>query len=169
MYAGLNGNGSASKNGHPESLCLGAAASPYADPMELQLMKLAKKISAGATFLVTQPVFDVERFEAWWAEVTQRGLQEKAAIVAGIYPLTDAETAKAYAQQRPCPMVPDALLERVSSAGDKAAQKAAGIEIAVETIKKLSGLNGLRGFEIRSGEDHDVALEIIEKAGLSAS
>jgi methylenetetrahydrofolate reductase (NADPH) len=160
MYAG-NGNGA--------SFCLGAAASPFADPMELQIMKLAKKVAVGAKFLITQPVFDVERFEAWWTEITRRGLHEKTAILAGIYPLVDAERAKAYAATRPSPMIPAAVLERLTSGSDQAAQRAAGIEIAVQTIKRLSPLEGLRGFEIRSDGEHDATLEVIDKAGLASS
>ncbi|MCY2926209.1 MAG: methylenetetrahydrofolate reductase, partial [Planctomycetota bacterium] len=86
--------------------CLGGVASPCADPLELQVMRLGKKVQAGASFLITQPVFDLERFEAWWREVTREGLHEKAAIVAGVRVLTTAEAARAYAQQRPDPMVP---------------------------------------------------------------
>ena len=44
------------------SLTLGGTAAPFADPMELQVMRLAKKAAAGAGFLVTQPVFDIDRF-----------------------------------------------------------------------------------------------------------
>jgi methylenetetrahydrofolate reductase (NADPH) len=46
--------------------CLGAVASPDADPPALQTLRFAKKTRAGARFLVTQPVYDLDRFEAWW-------------------------------------------------------------------------------------------------------
>ena len=75
--------------------CLGAVASPDADPLDLQLLRLAKKTRAGAKFLVTQPVYDLERFEAWWKEVTRRGLNEQVAILAGIQPLSDDPLAHA--------------------------------------------------------------------------
>ena len=45
-----------------DSFCLGAVASPNADPLELQMIRLGKKVSAGAGFLVSQPVYDLERF-----------------------------------------------------------------------------------------------------------
>src|SRR3990172_1867027 len=84
--------------------CLGAVASPDADPRDLQLARLAKKIQAGAKFLVTQPVYDLERLEAWWKEVTRRGLPKQAAILAGIQPLSDAHLAQA--GPRPQPGIP---------------------------------------------------------------
>ena len=147
-------------------VCLGAVASPDADPAQLQIMRLAKKVAAGAGFLITQPVFDMERFSGWWKEVTAQGLHEKAAMLAGIEILTDAEEARAYAERRPLPRIPAPLLERLGSQSDKQAQRAVGIEIAVETIGRLSDVTGLRGFEVRGGQDHDAVLEVIEKAGL---
>ncbi len=149
-------------------LCLGATASPYADPIEMQIIRLAKAVAAGAAFVVTQPVFDVERFENWWRQVCQRGLHEKVAILAGILPLADADVAKAYSGKRPNPMIPDAVLQRISAPSDKKGQRAAGIEIALETVKRLSGLKGLRGFEVRADGDADLAIEFIEKSGLRA-
>lgn len=149
-------------------LVLGGVAAPFADLMELQLIRLAKKVAAGAKYLITQPVFDVDRFEAWLEQVTARGIHEQAAIVAGIEILADAERAKTYAGRRPSPMIPDALLSRLASASDESTQRAAGIEIAVATIKQLQTLSGLRGFEI-SGDNDDAVLEVIEKSGLGSA
>ena len=85
-----------------DGFCLGAVASPNADLLELQMIRLDKKVSAGAGFLVSQPVYDLERFKAWWAEVSRRGLHEKTAILAGIEPLGEAELELARAKRRPC-------------------------------------------------------------------
>ena len=147
--------------------CLGAVASPDADPREMQLVRLAKKSRAGARFLITQPVYDVERFEAWWQEVTQRGLPDQVAIVAGIHPLTNGQLAQA--GERPLPKIPDAVLGRVVSQTEPGARRAAAIEIALETIRRLSGLRGLRGFSISADGDHEAGLEIIEKSGLGSN
>ncbi len=153
----INGNG---------PVCLGAVASQDADPTELQIMRLAKKAAAGAQFMITQPVFDLERFSTWWKEVRAQGIHEKAAILAGIEILTDADRAQALARRRPAPLMPASVLERIAAQSDKKAQRAAGVEIAVETIRRLSDLAGLRGFEVRCSSDHDAVLEVIEKSGL---
>jgi len=147
-------------------VCLGAAASPWADPVELQMIRLAKKVDAGAHFLITDPVFDLDRFDRWWKEVTARGIHQRVAVLAGVRLLSDAEEAKAYAARRPDPRVPDALLERMASAADRDAQRAAGIEIAVETIQRLSRTEGLRGFQICGDGDDEAALQVIELSGL---
>ncbi|MGB7630670.1 MAG: methylenetetrahydrofolate reductase, partial [Candidatus Deferrimicrobium sp.] len=147
--------------------CLGAVASPDADPFALQLSRLAKKTRAGARFLVTQPVYDLERFEAWWQEVTRRGLHDQAAILAGIQPLSDGHFAHAPGGAGPRPRIPDSLAGRVASRSDPGARRAAAIEIALETIRRLSDLPGMRGFCISADGDHEAALQIIEKSGLA--
>jgi methylenetetrahydrofolate reductase (NADPH) len=153
--------GEKSIDGHMP-FCLGAVASPYADPIELQLPRLAQKIFAGAQFVITQPIFDFDRFGLWWKEVTNRGIPGKAAFIAGIKVLISGESAKAYAEKRPLPMVPEAMITRLASKSDTQGGRKEGIKIALETIEKLSTINGLRGFEIACDDDHEVALEILE-------
>ena len=126
-------------------------------------MRLVKKVDAGARFLITDPVFDLDRFDRWWKEVTARGIHQRVAVLAGVRLLSDAEEARAYAARRPDPIVPDAVLQRIASAADS---RAAGIEIAVETIERLSRTEGLRGFQICGEGDDEAALEVIEKSGL---
>jgi methylenetetrahydrofolate reductase (NADPH) len=135
--------------------------------MEMQALRLVKKVSAGARYLITQPVFDLERFQAWWQHVTPLGIHERSAILAGIRLLADADKAMALAERRPRPMIPTSVLERLAAGTDKAAQREIGIEIAVETIRQLSELPGLRGFEIQGEGDDGAVLQVIEDSGLT--
>ncbi len=149
-----------------EHFCLGAVASPNADPLELQMIRLGKKVAAGAGFLVTQPIYDLERFSAWWAEVSRRGLQEKAAILAGIELLDDAALEQVQAKRRPSPRIPAAVLQQVALKTDAAARRRAAIDVALQTIEQLTATKGLRGFSIAVDGDPDAAEEIIEKSAL---
>lgn len=149
--------------------CLGAVASPDAAPAELQATRLGKKVRAGAAFLITQPVFDLERFRAWWQEVTRRGIHEKAAVVVGIQPLVNGLLTDVQSGKRPLARVPESLLGRVTSAGNASAQRTAAIEIAVETIGRLKEISGLRGFSVSGEGDREAALEVIEKSGLGSN
>jgi len=172
IYAGIGQDGSIVGEKRIDgagSACLGAVATPYADPVELQVMRIAKKIAAGATFLISQPVYDVERFQSWWKEVSARGLHEKAAIVAGIRPLTDAEGARAAAEAHPRPGIPEQILQRMDSKSAGDAQRAEGLKIARETIERLAACQGLRGFQICAEQDADAAVQLIEQSGLEAS
>jgi methylenetetrahydrofolate reductase (NADPH) len=168
-YSNLAGNGSlVGEQGFAgtKPFCLGGTAAPFADPLEMQIAKIAKKIRAGAKFLVTQPIFDLDRFNQWWQEVARAGLHEKAAIVAGIHLLLEANKAREYATSRPLPLVPEAMLSRLGSASGAAAQRAVGIDLATETIGRLAEVKGLRGFQIYIDGDADAALEIVEKSGI---
>lgn len=146
----------------PTHLCLGAVASPDADPIELQLPRLAQKIFVGAQFIITQPVFDLDRFGVWWKEVVNRGLHEKAAFIAGIKVFANAAAAKAYAEKRPLPLMLPSVIHRLSSISDPDAGRKEGSAIALETIERLSSINGLRGFEIVCDDTND-AIELLGK------
>jgi methylenetetrahydrofolate reductase (NADPH) len=148
--------------------CLGGVASPDADPLEMQVGRLLKKAAAGAVFLITQPIYNLERFDVWWKEVTNRGIHEKVAIVAGIQPLGGEELAAAKEGKRQPFVIPPAVLDRVASMGDAAAQRAAAVDLAVETIAALSRHKGLRGFAVSADGDHEAALTIIERSGLGS-
>jgi methylenetetrahydrofolate reductase (NADPH) len=151
------------------STCLGATASPYAEPAALQLMRLQKKSTVGARFIITQPVFDLKRFATWWSEVKASGLHKRSAIIAGIRPLLRRDDAAAYAQSRPNPRIPEAVLRNVTDATSDDAARTAGIEIAVQTITELKSMTGIRGFEICVQDDVDATLAIIDNAGLRVS
>lgn len=150
------------------TFCVGGAAAPSADPLDLQVSRLAKKIQAGAKFLVTQPVFDLERFNTWWQEITRRGLHEKVAILAGIGVFTSSQEAADYAQRRPLPMVPKTTLDRLAAKSGTDQQRKEGLAIACETIDRLRAIPGLRGFDISADGDPVAALAVIEAAGLKA-
>lgn len=154
-------------NGSSGGLLLGATASPYADPAPLQMIRLKKKIAVGARFLITQPVFDLERFGAWWQDATKIGIPKQTAVIAGILPLLSADEASEKASIRPNPRIPEKILDRIRRDKDPAAERKVGIAVAVETIQELKGLSGLRGFDI-GGRDPDAVLEIIEKSGLGS-
>jgi methylenetetrahydrofolate reductase (NADPH) len=169
MYSNLSKNGSLVGEDGIEALkpfYVGGVAAPFADPLELQVSRLAKKVKAGAKFLITQPIFDLDRFAAWWNVVTQKGLHEKVAIIAGVRAMTSAAAAEAYAQRRPSPAMPETLLKRISAKPGAQAQAKQGVAIACETIDKLRALAGLRGFDISAEGDCLAALAVIEAAGL---
>jgi methylenetetrahydrofolate reductase (NADPH) len=56
---------------------IGAAANPFADPFELRVARLAKKVAAGADFVQTQCIYNIDKFETWMKGVVDRGLHEK--------------------------------------------------------------------------------------------
>ena len=65
------------------SMLIGAVANPYLRPLELNIIRLNKKVDAGANFIQTQAVFDVEAFQKWLAAACSEGITEGTAILAG--------------------------------------------------------------------------------------
>ncbi|HTY82251.1 MAG TPA: methylenetetrahydrofolate reductase, partial [Dehalococcoidales bacterium] len=142
-------------------MLIGAAANPYLKPVELNLIRVAKKIAAGANFIQTQAVFDVTAFKEWLDALKKKGYTDKVVLLAGVLPLQSAAQAKELAEKHTDFVIPAAIIERLQKAGDAAAQRKEGIKIAAETIKELKGLPGLRGIHILSGGNESAVPELI--------
>lgn len=144
---------------------IGAAANPFADPLEFRIVRLAKKIAAGADFIQTQCIYNIEKFEKWLGMARDRGLTEKAYILGGVTPLKSAGMAK-YMKNKVAGMdVPEDLIKRMEGVA-KNKQKEEGIKICVETIQKLKEMDGVKGVHIMAIEWEEAVGEIVEKAGL---
>jgi methylenetetrahydrofolate reductase (NADPH) len=148
------------------SMLVGAVANPCMKPLDLNLFRLGIKIEAGAKFIQTHAVFDIETFKLWLDAVRKAGLDKKAAILASVYPLESAAEAQKLRDTYAEFCIPDKVIERLKKAGDAAAQKKEGLVICVETIKQLKAMEGLRGIHILSGGREAVVPELVATAGL---
>ena len=144
---------------------IGAAANPFADPMDFRIIRLAKKIAAGADFIQTQCIYNLEKFEKWMKMAGDKGLTEKTYILGGVTPLKSAGMAK-YMNNRVAGMdVPEELIKRMESV-PKDKQKEEGIKICVETIQKLKEIEGVKGVHIMAIEWEEMVPRIAKEAGL---
>lgn len=149
----------------PPKMFVGAAANPFADPFELRVMRLAKKVAAGADFVQTQCIFNVEKFEKWMEGVREMGLHEKCYILAGVTPCKSLGAAKYMATRVPGMDVPQEIVDRMASV-PKEKQADEGVAICVETIERLKKVEGVAGFHIMAIEWEEKVPEICERAGL---
>jgi len=150
---------------NPPKMFIGAAANPFADPFELRVARLAKKVKAGADFIQTQCIYNLERFEKWMEGVRDRGLHEKVSILGGVTPFKSAGMAKYMKNKVPGMNVPDEMIKRMSGVPkDKQAEE--GLKICVETIQRLKEVKGVAGFHIMAIEWEEKVPEIVERAGL---
>ncbi|HEJ83992.1 MAG TPA: methylenetetrahydrofolate reductase [Desulfobacteraceae bacterium] len=146
-------------------LFIGAAANPFADPLEFRVTRLAKKIRAGADFIQTQCIYNLDRFETWLSMAADRGLTEKTRILGGVTPLKSAGMAR-YMKERVSGMdIPDEIIKRMDGVS-KENQREEGLRICVETISRLKELPGVRGVHIMAIEWEAAVGEIAERAGL---
>jgi methylenetetrahydrofolate reductase (NADPH) len=155
---------------------VGAAANPFGDPFELRPHRLAKKVQAGADFIQTQLIFNIDKFADYMKEVRKLGLHDKTYILAGIGPLKSPGMARYMRDQVPGLDVPDAIVERMINATkgidkeDKAARREAwraeGKKIAIESINDLRKIEGVAGVHIMAIEWEEAVAPIAEGAGL---
>lgn len=150
---------------NPPRMFIGAAANPFADPFELRVLRLAKKVAAGVDFIQTQCVYNLDKFERWMAQVRERGLDKKVYILAGITPMKSAGMAKYMKNRVPGMDVPDELVDRISGV-PKEKQAEEGLKIAIESIQRLKEVEGVSGFHIMAIEWEEKVPEIVEQAGL---
>jgi methylenetetrahydrofolate reductase (NADPH) len=147
---------------------IGAAANPFGDPFEFRVIRLAKKANAGADFIQTQCIYDMERFEKWMEQVRERELHKRVKIMAGVTPLKSAGMAKYMRDGVAGLSVPDYYIKRMAKVdkNDKKAIAAEGIAICVEQINRFREIEGVAGVHIMAIEWERRIPEIMEKAGL---
>jgi methylenetetrahydrofolate reductase (NADPH) len=149
----------------PPRMFIGAAANPFADPFDFRVIRLAKKIDAGADFIQTQCVYNMDRFKAWMKMAVEEGLTEKVHILAGVTPLKSEGMAR-YMSKRVAGMdVPDELIKRMAGV-PKAKASEEGVDICLETIAELRDIKGVHGVHIMAIEWEEIVGEIVERASL---
>ncbi len=171
-------------DGQEPRFFVGAAAAPFADPADYRPYRLAKKIAAGANFIQTQLIYDVDAFARYMEKVRELGVHEQAFILAGVGPLKSPGMARYMVNNVPGLLVPDALIDRMTEAGapwagkskdelspdDKreraAAWKEEGIRICVELIGQIREIEGVAGVHIMAIEWEEAVRPIVEGAGL---
>ncbi len=144
-------------------LFIGAAENPYADPFEFRVVRLAKKIKAGADFIQTQAVYDVAKFAKWMEMITDRGLDEETHILAGVIPIRSAGMARYMRDYVSGVSVPDEIVARMEDARNA---KEEGVRVVLEIIEQLKEIPGVHGIHIMAVSWEDIVPQIVEQAGL---
>ncbi len=141
---------------------IGTTANPFADPEELQLIRLKKKIKAGAQFVQTQSIYDIDRFERWMEKIREWGLHKEAYIEAGVI-VNKSVRSLEVTQTIPGMAVPDALVERMRKAKDP---KEESVNIVLEIIERIKKIDGVSGLHIMAIGWEEIVPEIVKRAGL---
>ena len=149
----------------------GAAVTPVYEPQILQINKLRQKVDAGAKYIQTQGIFDLDALKRFMDAVDRAGI--KAHIMAGIIPLKAAGMAKYMNENVPGIAVPQDMIDRLAAAaaegkakGVKGLPAKLGIEMAAEMIAKIKAEGICDGVHIMAiGAERNVPA-ILEKAGV---
>jgi 5,10-methylenetetrahydrofolate reductase len=137
--------------------CAGAVVNPGADPLEPEIIKMEKKMAAGAKFFQTQAIYDIDMFKKF----LDASKHLKATIIAGIVLLKSAGMARYMNKNVSGVFVPDAFIEEMDKATDKSSKS---IEIAARLIRELKPIcDGVHIMPI--GWDKKVPM-VLDAAGL---
>ena len=150
----------------------GASVTPVYEPLFLQINKLRQKVEAGAMYIQTQGIFDLDTYKRFLEAVDKAGI--KTHIMAGIIPLKAAGMAKYMNENVPGIDVPQHMIDRLAAAAAEGKEKGVkglpmklGIEMVAEMIAEIKAQNLGDGVHIMAiGAEKNVPT-ILEKAGLS--
>ena len=147
---------------------LGATINPNDDPIDEHVQRTQKKREAGAQFFQTQAIFDPSRLEDFMNRVDSDFI-----VLAGVIPLRDSEMAKFMNTFVPGIQVPDKFIKRLDDAGRglnedacMVAMKAEGIQIALETIDLIRGIDGINGLHLMGVGWPESIVAIVKGSGL---
>lgn len=141
---------------------VGVADSPLVDAYDPA--RLEAKLDAGAAFVQTQIVYDVDAFAAWADVVRARGIHERAALIAGVAPLRSARQARYVTDHLPGVLIPPTVVDELESAGPDA--QAVGIRIAVDVVQALAATDGIAGVHIMGLGREAGVRQVVDRAGL---
>jgi methylenetetrahydrofolate reductase (NADPH) len=143
------------------SFCAGAIVTPEANPIEPQLIKFEKKIDAGAEFIQTQAVYDLDNFKKFMEYARQFPVK----ILAGIILLTSAPMARFMNKNVAGVMVPQDLIDEMADA-PKGRKLDKGVEIAGRMIKRIHEEKMCDGVHIMAIGKEELVPDIMSAAGL---
>ena len=143
------------------SFCVGAIVTPEANPIEPQLIKFEKKIEAGAEFIQTQAVYDLDNFKKFMDYAGQFPVK----ILAGIILLTSAPMARFMNKNVAGVVVPLALIDEMEAA-PKGRKLEKGVEIAGRMIRRIKEEKMCDGVHIMAIGKEELVPDIMSMAGL---
>jgi len=154
---------------------IGASWTPLGDPLDFRPVNLKKKSEAGADFIQTQGIYDVELFKSQMKKAADLGVFERTALLAGIIVPKSAMMLKYMDASVSGITVPKELIARMHKAKEAAGedkkkmrelQEAEGIKIAIELVKQVLDIPGVRGVHVMAIEWETALEPIVKGAGL---
>ncbi len=150
--------------GTSTSFAIACAANPAAPDLDVEIAKLAAKIEAGATFAQTQPVYDIEALDRFFAREESRAIP----ILIGLIPPKSLKQALYFANEVPGMVVPAAIIDRMRKAAEKGPEfeTEEGLAIAAELARAIRAR--ARGIHIMPMARYDSVARILDVLGLGA-
>ncbi len=145
---------------------IGAVENPFAPPLRFRAQRMGKKVAAGAEFIQTQFVFDLEIFGSWMQEVRDLGLEQRCAVIAGVGPIRSVRGMEFMQTKVPGIHVPDDVVRRLRGVPSDRVS-AEGMRMCVETIERLREIAGVAGIHVMAFGQEEAVPELLERSGLA--
>ncbi|KAA3624819.1 MAG: methylenetetrahydrofolate reductase [Proteobacteria bacterium] len=142
---------------------LGAAANPFAEPLDFRVDRLAKKVEAGAQFVQTQYCYDVPRLKTYMERVRERGIDKEVFLLVGVGPLASSRAASWIRDHVPGVHIPDEIIERLMKAEKP---KLEGKKICIELIQQIREIPGISGIHLMAYRQEESVAEIVDASGV---
>ena len=146
----------------PPRVFIGAAENPFAPPYDFRVLRLAKKVTAGAQFVQTQYCFDLPLLARFMEQARDMGLDRRCFILVGVGPLASAKAARWMRAHVPGVHIPDDVVARLEGAKD---QRAEGKRICIEMIQQLRETKGVAGVHVMAYRQERYVSEIVHEFG----
>ncbi len=146
-------------------LFVGAACNPFADPFDYRVHRLAAKVAAGADFIQTQCIYNMEKFREFMRRAVDMGLHEKCYILAGVTPMKNVGMANFMRKFVPGMDVPDTVIKRLKGV-EKKDQAEEGIKFAIEQVEEFKEMEGVAGVHMMAIEWEHKVPEIAQRCGV---
>jgi len=147
--------------GAPTGWHIGVGANPGAIDLDLEIDRLHQKVEAGAEYILTQPVFDIEQLQHFLNRITDIHIP----ILAGIMPLMSYRTVEFLNNEVPGVTVPQSIGQKLAQASDAEEAKEIGIRIAQQAIIDLKQFAKIKGIYLMPPfmkDKYAVALRVLE-------
>jgi 5,10-methylenetetrahydrofolate reductase len=144
---------------------IGAVANPFSPPFDFRPLRLAKKVAAGAQFIQTQLIYNLDRFREYMRQVVDLGLHERVAILAGIGPVKSVAGLEFMRNQVAGMDVPEHLLHRMKGLSQEDQAKV-GVDIACEIGEEVRQIEGVKGLHLMAVGAPILIPEVVERLGL---
>ncbi len=149
----------------PPRIFLGAAENPCIPPLQWRASRLEKKVEAGADFIQTNYIYNIDTFREFMKRVCDRGLHEKVYILAGVGPLASAKAARWMRSNVPGIHIPDAIIDRMERAEKPSVE---GKKLCIDLIERIREIEGVAGIHVMAYRREHLVGEIIEETRILA-
>ncbi len=143
---------------------IGGVENPFAAPQEYRAERLGKKVAAGAEFIQTQLVYDIDIFRRWMDKVRDFGFEKRVYILATLFPIRTIRAMEYMQHQLSGIWIPPAIEKRLRGVPEDRVEEE-GVDITVELIQQLREIPGVAGIHLSMSGQEDRLPEILQRSG----